>query len=152
MANTSWSGLTPENDKIWDSLFEEYVPSCGTADTVGGEIVRAMTRIIYRYYNDGDMAGVGYGNQTVNSSDRYLSYVVPNYRLLDGDFIEGDDDAYEEAMLNNHRTVFNYLMGSGKASFEMQNTFDSRKASEEDLMREWEWEREYECEEDGEDW
>lgn len=152
MANTSWSGLTPENDRIWDSLFEEYVPSCGKANTIGGEILRAMTRIIYRYYNDGDMAGVGYGNRTVNSSDRYLSYVVPNYRLLDGDFTEGDDDSYEEAMLNNHRTVFDYLQGDGRLLLEVKNTFDSRDSSEEDLMREREWEREYESEEDEEDW
>lgn len=135
MANSSWSGLTPENDKVWEDLFEKYVPSMGTADTVGGEILRAMTRILYRFYNDGDMVGVGYGNETVNSSDRYLTTVVPNYESLDNRFTEGADEAYEKVMLRNHRTVFNYLKESGENIFNLKNTFDSRQASDDDYAR-----------------
>ena len=77
MANNTWSGLTLEQDQIWEQLCNEHVPTSGMASTVGGEILRAMSRIIYRFYNDGDMVGVGYGNETCNSSDRYLLSVVP---------------------------------------------------------------------------
>lgn len=149
MANTSWSGLTPENDKVWEELFEKYVPSTGTANTVGGEILRAMARIIYRFYNDGDMVGVGYGNETVNSSNRYLCDTVPGYKSLDG-FAEWAEDDYEARMLDNHVTVFEYLQGDGKETFGMENTFDSREMSQEDRDREREWEREYENEDS--DW
>lgn len=131
MAENTWSGLTPENDKIWDELFDKYVPVCGTAETVGGEILRAMSRIIYRFYNDGDMVGIGYGNETCNSSNRYLCDVVPEYQTLDGIMFE---DKYEEAMKKNHRIVFNYLK-SNKELFEKKNTEDSRIASEEDYRR-----------------
>jgi len=54
------------------SLFDELVPATGKADTVAGEIVRAVNRIAYRYYNDGDRIGVGYGKETCNPAARYL--------------------------------------------------------------------------------
>ena len=49
------------------------VPDCGPADTVGGEIVRAANRLVYRYLNDGDMVGIEYGNVTCNPACRYLT-------------------------------------------------------------------------------
>lgn len=66
----------PQHQQVDDSLhilFEKYVPMSGKCDTVGGEMVRAISRIIYRWYNDGDIAGVGYGRETVNPSVRYLN-------------------------------------------------------------------------------
>lgn len=134
MANNSWSGLTPKQDQIWEQLFEKHVPACGMAETVGGEILRAMTRIIYRFYNDGDMVGVGYGNETVNSSDRYLVNKVPDYVTLD-QFDEYHEKEYETQMLKNHRTVFAYLQGKGQVLLDVNNTFDSRDASDEDYKR-----------------
>lgn len=55
-----------------ESWFEEYVPPSGISETVGGEIVRAAMRILYRSYNDGDQIGRGYGKETVNPAARYL--------------------------------------------------------------------------------
>lgn len=53
-------------------LFEELVPACGKADSEAGEIVRAYNRIAYRWYNDGDRLGKGYGHETCNAAGRYL--------------------------------------------------------------------------------
>ena len=53
--------------------FEELVPLEGKADTLAGEIVRAISRIGYRFYNDGDQVGVGYGKQTSNPPARFLA-------------------------------------------------------------------------------
>ena len=58
--------------KKLDALFEELVPVSGAAETKAGEIVRAAMRIIYRYWNDGDQIGLGYGNETCNAAARYL--------------------------------------------------------------------------------
>lgn len=55
-----------------DELFEELVPRIGKADTEAGEIVRAYCRIAYRWFNDGDKLGIGYGNETCNAAGRYL--------------------------------------------------------------------------------
>lgn len=134
MTNNPWSGLTPENNKIWEQLEDEYVPKTGKAETIGGEILRAMDRIIYRFYNDGDMVGVNYGNTTCNGSDRYLCNVVPGYVTLD-QFYEGQEKEYENQMLKDHRLVFTYLMNN-KEVFEQPNTVDSREISEEDIRRE----------------
>lgn len=59
-------------DAKLQELFEKYVPAGGSCETVGGEIIRAMNRIGYRFYNDGDKAREGYGRETVNPACRYL--------------------------------------------------------------------------------
>lgn len=61
-----------ENTERLNALFARLVPVKGKADTVAGEIVRALSRIEYRYFNDGDRLGVGYGNETCNAPGRYL--------------------------------------------------------------------------------
>ena len=63
--------MTENMTKIND-LFDELVPGSGKADTVAGELVRAVCRIGYRNYNDGDHIGVGYGKETCNAAARFL--------------------------------------------------------------------------------
>lgn len=63
--------MTETENRIHE-LFEGLVPSYGKADTVAGEIIRAISRIGYRNYNDGDHVGVGYGKETCNPAARYL--------------------------------------------------------------------------------
>lgn len=53
-------------------LFDKLVPSSGQADTIEGEMVRAINRIWYRYENDGDFFFKGYGLETCMSSVKYL--------------------------------------------------------------------------------
>lgn len=53
-------------------LFDKYVPATGKADTVGGELLRAINKLLYRYYNDGDVVGLDYGNETCNAPARFL--------------------------------------------------------------------------------
>ena len=127
----SWSGLNPHNDKIWKEFEDQFVPDCGTADTLAGEIVRAMDRLIYRFYNDGDMVGVGYGNETCNSSNRFLKAVIPGWVSLNM-FCFDQEKMYEDQLLTNHRIVFAYLMGVGQFTFKQANNFDSREPSKED--------------------
>lgn len=64
--------MTEAQEKI-NALFEELVPINGKADTVAGEIVRATCRIGYRWFNDGDQIGCGYGRETCNPAARYLA-------------------------------------------------------------------------------
>lgn len=58
-------------DKV-DTLFKELVPPVGKADSLAGEIIRAAVRIGYRFFNDGDQLGIGYGKETCNSAGRFL--------------------------------------------------------------------------------
>ena len=66
--------------EVYDALevlHSNLVPGQGTADTVGGEIARAMMRLLYRDSNDGDMYMYGYGIETCASSISYLCEKVP---------------------------------------------------------------------------
>lgn len=63
--------MTTLRDKL-HKLFKELVPASGQASTVAGEIVRAVCRINYKYINDGDHVGVGYGKETCNPAARFL--------------------------------------------------------------------------------
>lgn len=63
--------------KAFDGLYNELVPEYGPAETREGELVRAVARIGYRFYNDGDRIGVGYGNETCNPAARYILSEFP---------------------------------------------------------------------------
>jgi len=60
-----------------NALFEELVPVSGKAESLAGEIVRATCRIGHRFFNDGDMLGVGYGKETCNPAGRFLMEKLP---------------------------------------------------------------------------
>lgn len=63
--------MTKNHERI-NQLFEELVPASGKAENLAGELVRAMARIGYRWYNDGDQVGIGYGRETCNLAARFL--------------------------------------------------------------------------------
>ena len=63
-----------------NDLTEQYVCSEGKCETLAGEILRAYNRIIYRYYNDGDVAGEGYARETVNPALRFLFTMMPSIK------------------------------------------------------------------------
>lgn len=61
-----------KNEERINALFEELVPRMGKAESLAGELVRATCRIGYRYFNDGDHIGIGYGKETCNPAARFL--------------------------------------------------------------------------------
>ena len=61
-----------KNEERINKLFEELVPASGKAESLAGELIRAMSRIAYRFYNDGDQVGMGYGKETCNPAARFL--------------------------------------------------------------------------------
>ena len=65
-------------ESYMNDAFDAYVPNKGKADTLYGELVRATNRIGYRYYNDGDILGTGYGRETCNPAGRFILTHVTN--------------------------------------------------------------------------
>ena len=55
-----------------EPLYNKLVPGDGDAETVEGEMLRAINRIIYRYYNDGDEYFRGYGTETAGPAHSFL--------------------------------------------------------------------------------
>lgn len=66
-----------KREKEFDALFARLVPVAGPADTMAGEIMRATARLVYRFYNDGDRAGLWYGKETCSPAARFLVEVLP---------------------------------------------------------------------------
>ena len=99
-----------------DSWLKAYMKDYGASTTVGGEILRAFAKIRYRYYNDGDRIGIGYGRETVNPAARYLldkimdSSTQDIEEMLNGESdINHSDDTYEEWLEGFEGSLENYL-------------------------------------------
>ena len=55
-----------------EPLYNKLVPGQGDAETVEGEMLRAINRIVYRFYNDGDKYFQGYGTETAGPAHSFL--------------------------------------------------------------------------------
>lgn len=95
-------------------LFEALVPSSGAAETVAGEIVRAMMRLLYRDANDGDKFFMSYGLETCGSSAQYLfdmGFEAEIQNMLNNALqLADDDDKYTEALEELTISVINRLL------------------------------------------
>lgn len=99
-------------------MFDELVPDEGKADTVAGEIVRAMNHIIYRLENDGDLfynndgfnsnvaQAAAYVGEKTDTLDMFMRIIEDG--LEDEDYADAVDDiAIEvEDYLENHPELF----------------------------------------------
>lgn len=111
------------------ALFNAFVPPRGNADTVGGELVRAMNRINYRCYNDGDWFFCGYGLETCGSCATYISETIDFwdefYRIAESSKSDYDvDDIVYEDELNTTTKKFCDYMFDHTELFATPNTED----------------------------
>ena len=121
-------------EKKLGELFEELVPASGKAPTVAGEIVRAMNRISYRNWNDGDHIGVGYGRETCNPAARYLAAKCGEEVASMISAIWGieNDKAYDLILGQLEAEVIKYLERNPelKAAENREDMFNYRDAAE----------------------
>lgn len=131
-----------------DELFERLVPDTGKADTVAGEIVRAVSRIGFRWNNDGDQIGTGYGRETCNPAARYLIAKADD-KVIDIIYDmwgpNMTDSEYDDCLQELCAAVLNYLDNSPEleATPNTEDMFDYRDKYE-DVD-------EYDCGDDCED-
>lgn len=131
--SSNWGGLNDTEKKVNEELFNKYVPVCGKAATLGGEILRAINRIVYKFYNDGDTT-VHYYSSIYNHSygaELFLKKYVPDYDPT-RDNVEPAE--FEEKISQNLKRVLKYLEDN-PALFETVNNEDFL-----DLSPEEEWE------------
>lgn len=93
-------------------LFDELVPASGPSNCVAGELIRAVNKIGYRFYNDGDHIGRDYGNETCNAAARYL---ISNTQNKQGELVKAmwglaDEDEYEKLLISLEDEVTEYVM------------------------------------------
>lgn len=117
------------DDKI-DYLFNKYVPTEGMCKTVGGEIIRALCRVVYRWLNDGDMFFKDYGIETCAASAIFLmdncNQEISNLII---DLSEMDsEDYYTKGLEKLKQQVLKFLDENSKL-FKKPNTNDSLKTN-----------------------
>ena len=124
-----------------NARFHELVPMEGKAETLAGEIVRAISRIGYRFYNDGDQIGLGYGKRTCNPPARFLASET---NAAIADMIRAlwqvtDEAAYERLLEMVTEMVIDYVDAHpelrdrpGPDMWEYQDAQEDRDDSEDD--------------------
>ena len=146
-------------DRIERELSERLIPARGKADTVGGELLRAIERMIYRYFNDGDVVSKGYGIETCMSSYLYLEDKLNELGLIEvtrnvwskpecdpyaasiGNVAReySDDDKYQDALYQLLDLITKFIYTDPKAK--EKNFDDSRNWRHDEVLeaaRAWE--------------
>lgn len=101
----------PESlEKRNDQLFNKLVPGSGNAETLEGETLRAINRIIYRYFNDGDYWYCGYGTETAGPAETFLRQFAPiDLRAeLEASNCSEDED-YEKPLITMLEKIVTYI-------------------------------------------
>ena len=91
-----------------EPLYNKLVAGMGKSETVEGEMLRAINRIAYRYYNDGDEYMTGYGTETAGPAHSFL--VNANHPLKSAMIkIFGDGTNYEQTIKDALDTILDYI-------------------------------------------
>lgn len=131
--------ITEEDVRSNDELFNALIPSSGRADTIAGETLRALHKIGYRYYNDGDHYFEGYGIETAGSSAIYLSkhtnQLIAKLVLetIPVNFLAtGSAEVYDNAIINTLVKLITLYLRANPTLFISRNTVDSTENYEKD--------------------
>ena len=133
-------------EKRNNALFDKLVPGSGNSDTIEGEMLRAINRIVYRYYNDGDKFWQGYGAETAGPAHSFLvnSREIPfqlqsTLASILNKSVGTGDEGYERLIKFALEQILDYIEGKdGNYTESKEDMFD--------------YESEYEDEEEEDDY
>jgi len=153
----SW--LNPDTETRMNELFEELVPLSGKAESKAGEIVRAASRIGYRWFNDGDMVNHGYGKETCNAAARFLmnncNYSIEKVLWLMGRDGYISDDDYQDLLEELCEEVIQFVDENPNLreveTEDMYDWFNEDEDRDDSYDEEDEEEFEYDCDWDDEE-
>ena len=132
-------------EKRNDQLFDKLVPGMGKADTLEGETLRAINRIIYRYYNDGDYWYCGYGTETAGPAETFLRQFAPIDLRTELEASNcSENEHYEKQLVIMLEKIVTYIESRTQYSPNYHDMLDCESRYEDD---EDEYEEEYEEEE-----
>lgn len=131
-------------EKRNEVLFSKLVPFQGKCETLEGESLRAINRIIYRYYNDGDYWFDGYGIETAGPAESFLRQYCPIDLRPELDASYGcDDKEYEKQLEIILEKILTYIESRTQYAPNYQDMHDCEARYE---ARRYEEEEEYEYE------
>ena len=113
--------MNKKENELFERLCNTHIPLSGPAKFKGGEILRAFCRIEYRWWNDGDYIGIGYGNETCNAPARFL---IKNTNKEIQKFIKNEmwGATYKEETINKLKhLIYKYIINSNNKLFDKLN-------------------------------
>lgn len=89
----------------FDRVLDEFLPSTGEGDNLGSQIVTAVNKLIYKWYNDGDVFdNTGMMQGWANDLSSYANWLAKNVPgsvdILDNIFDCGSDGEYEHLLMD----------------------------------------------------
>ena len=139
-------------------LFDKLVPGNGDSEFVEGEMIRAMNRIVYRWYNDGDKFWQGYGTETAGPAHSFLvnSSEIPSEerrrfeKLFDAVVGKYEDAVYEKMLNDLAEAVLTYVEGIPEDQYQKleQGMFNYKPEYEDEEEDEDDYDDYYDEEED----
>jgi len=84
----------------FDRVIGMYLPAQGEGETKGSQLVTAINKLIYKWYNDGDVFDntgpmEGWANDLSDYANWIYKYIPRSRSILDGVYECYDDDDYE---------------------------------------------------------
>lgn len=146
-SNITINEHAPEDDlqACMSALFEEFVPGSGKCENLGRELIRAINRVGYRNYNDGDYFFSGYGLETCGPDmafvydhcDEDVQRAIEKAEELNQYMYDDDQmsDKYDERLNTIFEEVLRYIADNPDVFGTV--TEDSRSYKS-DIIDEWE--------------
>jgi hypothetical protein len=104
--------------------FDEYAANTNKSNTVGGELVRAVTQIVHLWNNEGSKIGFGHGSEEVNPAARYIAEVAPDCSAK----------SYLEEMLNGSSDILSSDSDYGTWVEDFESTMEGYFRDHEELF------------------
>lgn len=141
--STPWSYF----DKF-DSITEMYLPSYGEGETMATQAVTAVTKLVYKWYNDGDVYDntyqlKGWANDLSSYANWLYKYIPESQSILDKISSVNTDGDYEDLIL---RPLADTILNADYLNY--LNTFAQKQGSIYDCDGPFEFVEDYEDEDD----
>ena len=135
-------------------LFDKLVPGQGASKFAEGEMIRALNRLVYRWYNDGDRFWEGYGTETAGPAHSFLVNSDQINRgeqrkleaLFDAVVGEYRDEVYEKMLNEVAELVLSYIEGIpedqyeelGREMFDFEPEYEEEEEDDDDYYDDYE--------------
>lgn len=130
-----------EFDKF-EPIIEQYMPPRGEGDTMASQIVTAVNKLVYKWYNDGDVFDnthglEGWANDLSSYANWLYKYVPEAQDILEYIFIIGSESEYEdllyalaERLLDKELLMWKYFVGKMNTIYECTGPFEFKEGEE----------------------
>lgn len=98
--------------KAYKIINELYLPECGEGETMATQTVTAVNKLVYKWYNDGDVydntAGLdGWCNDLSSYANWLYNHLIQSREILDRIYMTFSERDYEALLDDLTETLFN---------------------------------------------